>query len=199
LKLLTEPKALLALDTEVANRWWWYDGKSTHRLMMFVGQWVEGIDLPFGWILLPDILFGSRKIMRQYKGLPVVTREDGLRRISRTIADADALVGHNLTGFDIGTINGELKLLNMDLLPPRTVYDTLNSASKVMGQSMSLANRLSRLEGTVDKPKVEPVVWEAAFNDFEPDALREVWVRACTDVQGHIDLFLNDSERGYMS
>lgn len=198
MKITTEPKAILALDTEVANRWWWYDGKSTHRLMMFVGQWINGLDLPFGWIILPDILFQSRKIMRQYAGLPVRTRTAALTLIHRTIADADVLVGHNLTGFDIGTINGELKLLNMPALPTRDVIDTLKSAAPVMGQSMSLGNRLSRLPGTVEKPHVNPVVWEKAFNEFEPDALREVWERACADVQGHIDLYLNDREKGYV-
>jgi hypothetical protein len=64
---------------------------------------------------------------------------------------------------------------------------------------MSLANRLARLDDTIDKPRVEPVVWEAAFNEYDPEALREVWHRACADVQGHIDLYLNDSEKGYLA
>jgi hypothetical protein len=197
-QIRTSPKSILAFDTEVANRWWWYDGKSTNRLMIFAGQWFDSRMGPFGWILLPDILFRSRTIMRAYQGLPVVTRAEGLRLIRLTIADTDTLIGHNLTGFDIGTINGELKLLNMPLLPNRAVIDTLNSARPIMGQSMSLANRLSRLPDTVEKPHVDPVVWEAAFNDFDPVALREVWERARTDVQGHIDLFVNDFERSYV-
>jgi len=202
-KITTTPKSLLALDTEVANRWWWYDGKSTNRLMMFVGQWVETREgypqLPaFGWVILPDIIMQSHAMRKHYRGLPVVTRAEALRRISLTVEDADTLVGHNLTGFDIGTINGELKLLNMPLLPEREVIDTLKSAHKVIGQSMSLANRLSRLPDTVEKPHVDPVVWEAAFNEFDPDALHEVWLRATTDVQGHIDLFINDLERSYV-
>ncbi len=197
LTLTSRPKALLALDTEVAAGWWWYDGKTTHRLGMFCGQFLNR-DKPFGWIILPEIILGSDAVGK-YEGLPVVDRETALLNIVDTVSYADALVGHNLTGFDIGTINGELKLKNLPLLPSRPVLDTLNSAKKVMGQSMSLANRLSRLDGTVKKPKVEPVVWEAAFNDYDPDALHEVWARASTDVQGHIDLFLNDSERGYMS
>jgi DNA polymerase elongation subunit (family B) len=203
MRLETEPKGILALDTEVANRWWWYDGKSTHRLMIFVGAWVETREdypqmPPFGLIMLPDILLRHRVTLDEFRGLPVVTRAEGLRRIRGTIEDADVLVGHNLTGFDIGTINGELKLLNMPLLPERPVIDTLNSARKVIGQSMSLANRLSRLPGTVEKPHVDPAVWEAAFNEFEPEAMREVYSRAVTDVQGHIDLFHNDLERSYV-
>lgn len=198
MQIRTEPKGVLAMDTEVANRWWWYDGKSTNRLMMFVGQWVGELDIPFGWILLPDILFKSRSIIADYAGMPVVKREQGLQLIRSTIEDADVLVGHNLTGFDIGTINGELKILNMPLLPERVVVDTHKGSRPVIGQSMSLANRLSRLPGTVEKPHVDPVVWEAAFNEFDPDALREVWIRAVTDVQGHIDLYLNDSEKGYL-
>jgi hypothetical protein len=197
-KLTISPKDILAMDTEVANGWWWYDGKSTHRLMIFVGQWLHK-DEPFGWILLPDVIVKStRSIRKLYDGLPIVTRREGLTLISNTIEDADTLVGHNLTGFDIGTINGELKLQNMPLLPVREVVDTLKSAKPVMGQAMSLANRLSRLEGTVDKPHVNPVVWSAAFNDFDPDALREVWNRAVLDVQGHIDLYHNDTERSYV-
>lgn len=198
MQISTEPKAVLALDTEVANRWWWYDGKSTNRLMIFVGQWLEGVGRPFGWILLPDVIVNNRSMRKLYTGLPIVTRRDGLHRIHRTIEDADVLVGHNLTGFDIGTINGELKLQNMPLLPEREVIDTLKSARPVIGQSMSLANRLSRLPGTVDKPHVNPAVWEAAFNEFDPEALREVWHRATTDVAGHIDLFLNDLEGAYV-
>jgi hypothetical protein len=202
-RLRTEPKGLLALDCEVANRWWWYDGKSTNRLMMFVGQWIEtrpgwAAFPAFGWILLPDILFKSRTIIAEYGSLPVVRRDEGLRRIRSTIEGADVLVGHNLTGFDIGTINGELKIANEPLLPDRPVIDTLTDKKSTIGQSMSLANRLSRLEGTVDKPHVDPVVWERAFNEFDPAALHEVWLRATTDVQGHIDLFLNDTERGYL-
>jgi hypothetical protein len=65
-------------------------------------------------------------------------------------------------------------------------------------QQRSLANRLSRLDDTVEKPHVDPVVWEAAFNEFDPTALREVYTRAVTDVQGHIDLYLNDRERSYV-
>lgn len=198
MKLVTEDKAILALDTEVAAGWWWYDGKTTHRLMIFVGQWVDDIGFPFGWIILPDILFQSRKIMRQYAGLPVRKRRDALALISGTIADADVLVGHNLSGFDLGTINGELLLKNMPLLPEREVIDTLNDGPRGVFQQRSLANRLSRLDDTVEKPHVDPVVWEAAFNDYDPDALREVWTRAVTDVQGHIDLYLNDSERSYV-
>lgn len=201
MKLHIQPKSILALDTEVANRWWWYDGKSTHRLMVFVSQWIEEPEFglpPFGWIILPDIIMDSRSMRKRYGSLPIVKRADALHRIRLTIEDADTLVGHNLTGFDLGTINGELKLLNMPLLPEREVVDTLNSARKVMGQSMSLANRLSRLPGTVEKPKVEPVVWEAAFNEFDPVALREVWDRATTDVLGHVDLFVNDTERSYV-
>jgi hypothetical protein len=192
------------MDTEVATRWWWYDGKSTNRLMIFVGQWLYPDDLPghdmppFGWIILPDILFGSRRIRNQYRGLPVTMRLQALNRIHHTIADADVLVGHNLTGFDIGTINGELKLMNLPALPERPVVDTLKSAAPVIGQSMSLANRLSRLDGTIKKPHVDPAVWEAAFNEYDPTALREVWDRACADVQGHIDLYLNDREKGYV-
>jgi hypothetical protein len=197
-KLTITPKSVLALDTEVAAGWWWYDGKTTHRLMIFVGQWVDGISLPFGWIILPDILFQSRKIMRQYAGLPVRTRRDALALISGTIADADVLVGHNLSGFDLGTINGELMLKNMPLLPTREVVDTLNDGPKGVFQQRSLANRLSRLDDTVEKPHVDPVVWEAAFNEFDPTALREVYTRAVTDVQGHIDLYLNDRERSYV-
>jgi hypothetical protein len=197
-KLTITPKDILAMDCEVATGWWWYDGKSTNRLMIFAGQWLHK-DEPFGWILLPDIIVQStRSIRKLYDGLPIVTRREGLRLISNTIEDADTLVGHNLTGFDLGTINGELKLQNMPLLPEREVVDTLNSARKVMGQSMSLANRLSRLEGTVNKPSVTPAVWAAAFNDFDPKALREVWNRAVLDVQGHIDLYYNDRERSYV-
>jgi hypothetical protein len=196
------PKRLLALDTEVANRWWWYDGKSTNRLGVFVGSWIandEDVQLPpFGWIILPDVLLRHRATRGEYRGLPVVDRVGALRMIRYTIDAADVLVGHNLTGFDIGTINGELKLQNMLALPERPVIDTLKSAAPVIGQSMSLANRLSRLPGTVEKPHVNPVVWEAALNEFDPVALREVWERACTDVQGHIDLFRNDLERGYV-
>jgi hypothetical protein len=204
-KILTEEKSYLALDTEVAAGWWWYDGKTTHRLMIFVGQWfdpdgVAGISEvpPFGWILLPDILFKSKAIMHQYRGLPVVTRRVGLHRITETIRMADVLVGHNLSGFDIGTINGELMLKNMPLLPEREVVDTLNNGPKGVFQQRSLANRLSRLEGTVEKPHVDPVVWEAAFNEFDPVALAEVYHRAVTDVQGHIDLFVNDREKRYV-
>lgn len=198
MKLLTEPKALLAFDTEVAAGWWWYDGKTTHRLQVFVGQWVDGLNLPFGWVILPDVIMANRSMRKLYSGLPIVTRLDALHRISRTIEDADVLVGHNLTGFDIGTINGELMLKNLPLLPEREVVDTLNGGLKGVFQSRSLGNRLARLDDTVEKPKVEPVVWEAAFNEYDPDALREVWQRAVTDVQGHIDLYLNDKELAYV-
>lgn len=194
-------ESVLALDCEVANRWWWYDGKSTHRLMIFVGQWVadEDMQLPaFGWIFLPDIIMGSRSLRRQYAGLPVVTRREGLGLVSRTIEDADVLVGHNLTGFDIGTINGELLLQNMPLLPERKTIDTLKHGPKGVYQQRSLANRMSRLPGHLDKPHVDPVVWEAAFNEYDPEALREVWHRASTDVQLHIDLFRNDRAKGYV-
>jgi hypothetical protein len=193
------------MDTEVATRWWWYDGKSTNRLMIFVGQWVPdeavpNLMPPFGCIILPDILLEglTDKAMRQYRGLPVASRRHALGLIRSTIISTDVLVGHNLTGFDIGTINGELKLMNLPALPERPVVDTLKSAAPVIGQSMSLANRLSRLDGTIKKPHVDPAVWEAAFNEYDPTALREVWDRACADVQGHIDLYLNDREKGYV-
>jgi hypothetical protein len=199
-KIYAEPKAVLALDTEVAAGWWWYDGKTTHRLMIFVGQWVDSPLGAFGWILMPDVLLDglTRKARARYAGLPLQGRRVGLHLISKTIADADVLVGHNLTGFDLGTINGELMRLNMPLLPVRTTIDTLNDGPKGVYQQRSLANRLSRLPGTVEKPHVDPVVWEAAFNEFDPTALREVWPRAVTDVQGHIDLYLNDRERSYV-
>ena len=198
MKLLTEPKAVLALDTEVAAGWWWYDGKTTHRLMIFVGQWVDNGFPPFGWIILPKVLLQSKATRKLYDGLPVVDRERALRLITLTIEEADVLVGHNLSGFDIGTINGELMLKNMPLLPERPVIDTLNDGPRGVYQSRSLGNRLARLDGTVDKPKVEPVVWERAFNEYDPDALREVWHRAVTDVQGHIDLYLNDRQKEYV-
>lgn len=197
-------RALLALDTEVAAGWWWYDGKTTHRLMIFVGQWFNADGStplpPFGWILMPDVIMNglTRTASRAYAGLPLRHRRAGLIAISHTIKDADVLVGHNLTGFDLGTINGELMLQNLPLLPARETIDTLNDGPRGVFQQRSLGTRLSRLEGTVDKPKVEPVVWEAAFNDFDPDALREVYSRAVVDVQGHIDLFVNDSERSYV-
>jgi hypothetical protein len=203
-KISTEPKDILALDTEVAAGWWWYDGKTTHRLMIFVGAWVAGegqVQMPaWGWIIVPDVIMHglSRKYADAYKGLPLTTRRQALGLISRTIADADVLVGHNLTGFDIGTINGELMLQNMPLLPERQVIDTLNDGPKGVFQQRSLANRLSRLPGTVEKPHVDPVIWEAAFNEYDPDALREVYSRALVDVQGHIDLFINDLERSYV-
>lgn len=204
MKLLTEEKAILALDTEVAAGWWWYDGKTTHRLMIFVGQWFKEDGTtpmpPFGWILMPSVIMDglTRKARAAYSGLPIRYRRDALHLISRTIADADVLVGHNLTGFDLGTIDGELMRLNMPLLPKRQTIDTLNDGPRGVFQQRSLGTRLSRLEGTVDKPKVEPVVWEAAFNEFDADALREVWQRAVVDVQGHIDLFVNDHERSYV-
>lgn len=204
MKIIEEDKSILALDTEVAAGWWWYDGKTTHRLMIFVGAWVEedpAIQMPaFGCILVPDVILHglSRKAAAAYKGLPLRSRRQGLHWISGCIADADVLVGHNLSGFDIGTINGELMLQNMPLLPQREVIDTLNNGPKGVFQQRSLANRLSRLPGTVDKPHVDPVVWEAAFNEFEPDALREVYTRAVTDVQGHIDLFVNDLQKEYV-
>ena len=202
MQISAEPKSLLAMDTEVATRWWWYDGKSTNRLMIFVGQWLSdgGPDdnLPFGWIILPDIIMSSASLRRQYGTLPIYARRHALDLIRFTIEDADVLIGHNLTGFDIGTINGELKLQNLPALPDRPVVDTLKSAAPVIGQSMSLANRLARLPGTVDKPHVDPVIWEAAFNEFDPTAMREVWDRACADVQGHIDLYLNDVAKGYV-
>ena len=198
MRIQTEEKAILALDTEVAAGWWWYDGKTTHRLMIFVGQWVDGFNMPFGWIILPKILLDTPATRKKYHGLPVVEREEGLRLISRTIEDADVLIGHNLSGFDLGTINGELMLKNMPLLPEREVIDTLTGGPKGVFQQRSLANRLSRLDDVVEKPHVNPVVWEAAFNEFDPDALREVWHRAVTDVQGHIDLFVNDRERSYV-
>lgn len=203
MKITTEEKSILALDTEVAAGWWWYDGKTTHRLMIFVGQWVAGeggVQMPaFGWILVPDVILNlNRKAAAAYKGLPLVSRREGLRLIRSTIADADLLVGHNLSGFDIGTINGELMLQNMALLPERPIIDTLNDGPKGVYQQRSLSNRMSRLPGHLDKPHVDPVVWEAAFNEYEPAALREVWHRAATDVQLHIDLYLNDREKGYV-
>jgi hypothetical protein len=192
-------KALLAMDTEVAAGWWWYDGKTTHRLQVFVGQWIDSpIQLPFGWVILPDIIMGNRSMRKRYVGLPVVTRLEALRLIHATITDADTLVGHNLSGFDIGTINGELMIKNLPMLPKRTVIDTLTDGPKGVFQKRSLGDRLSRLDGTVEKPSVDPVVWEAAFNEYDPDALREVWSRAVTDVQGHIDLFINDLEVSYV-
>lgn len=193
-------ESVLALDTEVANRWWWFDGKSTHRLMIFVGQWLdEGLQMPpFGWVILPDIIMGNRSMRKLYQGLPVVTRREALQSISRTIEDADVLIGHNLTGFDIGTINGELLLQNMPLLSERKTIDTLKHGPKGVYQQRSLANRMSRLPGHLDKPHVDPVVWEAAFNEYDPEALREVWHRASTDVQLHIDLYLNDRAKGYV-
>ncbi|MCI0440740.1 MAG: hypothetical protein L0177_16665 [Chloroflexi bacterium] len=202
MKITAAPKKVLAIDTEVANRWWWYDGKSTHRLMIFVGQWVARAEevqrSGFGWILLPDILFESPKILKKYAGLPVVQRRSGLGLISRAISDADVCVGHNLTGFDWGTINGELLIQNMPLLQNKELIDTLNGGPKGVFQQRSLANRMSRLPGHREKPHVDPVVWEAAFNEFDPDALREVWNRALADVQLHVDLYLNDLERSYV-
>lgn len=202
MKIRTEDKAILALDTEVAAGWWWYDGKTTHRLMIFVGAWIDtrpGCQMPaFGKILLPDILLRHRVTKDEYRGLPVIGRRAGLEWIRGVIEDADVLVGHNLSGFDIGTINGELMLQNLPLLPEREVIDTLNDGPRGVFQQRSLANRLSRLDDTVEKPHVDPVVWEAAFNEFEPEALREVYTRAVTDVQGHIDLFINDLERSYV-
>lgn len=198
------PKSLLAFDTETTPRWWWYDGKATNRTMMFVGQWIAGegeVQMPpFGWIFVPDvILTGLTKSRRlAYGGLPIVSRRQGMARVSSVIADADVLVGHNLSGFDIGGLNGELLLLNMPLLPKRDVIDTLNDGPRGVQQSRSLQNRTERIGGLQKKPNVPPVVWEAAFHDFDPEALREVWERACADVQLHIDLFHNDLERSYV-
>jgi hypothetical protein len=199
-RLETEPKAILALDIETTPRWWWYDGKATNRVMMFVGQWVDSRMGPFGWIFTPKVILegltDSRS--REYQGLPMVSREQGLRMVSLTIADADSLLGHNVRDFDLPSLDGELMIANMPMLPRRTVLDTLRDTERTAGQSRSLGNRLARLPETVDKPHVEPVVWERAFHDFEPAALREVWERSTADVQGHIDLFVNDREKGYL-
>ena len=196
MQISTEPKAILALDIETTPRWWWYDGKATNRVMMFVGQWVDIHLGPFGWIILPEILLEDSA--HRYRGLPVAGREEALRLISATIEDADALLGHNVRDFDLPSLDGELMIANMPMLPKRAVLDTLRDTEKTAGQSRSLGNRLSRLPEAADKPHVEPVVWERAFHDFEPDALREVWERARADVQGHIDLFNNDRALGYI-
>lgn len=204
LTIKTEPKSILALDTETTPRWWWYEGKATNRLMMFVGQWIAWPGFPqmpaFGWILVPDLLIEglSRTAWERFRGLPLVPRQEGLRRISHTIGEADVLLGHNVRDFDIPGIDGELMIANMPMLPDREVIDTLRDTEKTSGQARSLGNRLARLPEAVKKPHVEPVIWERAFHDFDPAALREVWERATADVQGHIDLFINDKEKGYL-
>lgn len=201
LEVAYEPKAVLAFDTETTPRWWWFDGKATNRTMMFVGQWVDEHDnIPFGWILVPDVIMTglTRARAAEYNGLPLRTRREALRLIRYTIGDADVLVGHNIKGFDIGGLNGELMLENLPLLPKVDVIDTLKDGPRGVQQSRSLQNRTERIGNLPKKPNVPPVVWEAAFHDFEPAALRQVWERAVTDVQLHIDLLRNDLELGYI-
>lgn len=194
-KISSSPKRILVLDTETAMRWFWYDGKGTRRLQMIVGQWADNSS-PFGWIILPRILLEDS--LERYVGLPVTDRVTALENFRTQFEKADLVVGHNVRSFDFGTLNGERLLAELPRMLGRPIHDTLRDMHKVDGQSRSLDNLTGRrLEG-VEKPHVHPKVWEAAFNDYEPAALREVWNRCTADVMLHWELHQDLLSNGWL-
>ena len=180
-----KPKRILVLDTESALRWFWYDDKGTNRMMMWVAQWVDASQ-PIGQIILPQIVLADSA--KRYVGLPVTDRVTALNDLREVIEQADLLVGHNVRAFDYRTINGEMLLAGLPPLPERLMHDTLRDQKKTSKQSRSLGNLLPRLTKDVEKQNVHPMVWEQAFNEYEPGALREVWNRCVSDVMGHWEL-----------
>lgn len=175
-------------------RWWWYDDKGTRRLGMWVAQWIDN-SIPFGAVILPEIILRHAK--DRYVGLPVCSREEALAWLRQNFEKAELIVGHNVHGFDVATINGEMLLLGLPPLPSRPVHDTLKDQARSGGQSRSLGNLLPRVGGQ-EKPHVHPSVWEAAFNDYDPRALREVWDRCVSDVMGHWELHQALLKQGWL-
>lgn len=180
-----KPERILIFDTEAALRWFWYDDKGTNRMMMWVAQWVDS-STPVGRIILPKIVLEDSR--KRYVGLPVTDRVTALNDFREIYEQADLLIGHNVRNFDYATINGEMLLLGLPPLKSRPMHDTLRDMKKAAKQSRSLGNLLPRITDDTEKEHVHPMVWEQAFNDFDPAALREVWNRCVTDVMGHWEL-----------
>ena len=177
-----KPERILVLDTESALRWFWYDDKGTNRTMMWVAQWVES-EMPIGRIILPSIVLQDSP--KRYVGLPVCDRITALNEFREIWTEAHLIIGHNVRGFDYVTMNGEMLVNNLPSLPSRMMHDTLRDMKKTAKQSRSLGNLMTRRTPSVKKPSVEPKVWEAAFNEYDPVAIREVWDRCVADVMGH--------------
>lgn len=192
----TQDLKTLVLDTEVGLRWWWYDGKGTSRLGMWVGQWLHS-DKPFGNIILPRIVLEDSK--KRYRGLPVTDRVTALENLRTVWDEMDMCIGHNVRNFDWTGINGEMLIAGLPPLSGKPIHDTLKDMKSSSGQSRSLGNLLPRLTKDSVKDHVHPAVWEAALNDFEPKALKEVWNRCITDVMGHWELHKALVENNWMN
>jgi hypothetical protein len=176
-------------------RWWWYDDKGTRRLQLWVAQWLDNTT-PFGCVILPRILLEDSS--HRYVGLPVCARTTALAMFRDAYEEADVLVGHNVRGFDYATINGEMLIAGLPPLSRKEMHDTLRDQRRSGGQSRSLGNLLPRVGTSADKPSVHPSTWESAFNDYEPDALREVWNRCVADVMGHYELHTALRRQGWL-
>lgn len=185
---------ILYLDTETALRWFWYDGKGTTRLQMFVGKW--GRDgVPFSVVILPDINVDNMSEKYTSLGLPVMKRRDALLWIKGIIESADLIVGHNVKGFDWKVLMAEFILEGIVVPDMPPMRDSLKDMKATHGMSRSLANRLSRIPGAPAKVHVDPVIWEKAWNDYDPDAIAHVWHRCVTDDDGHV-IVDDDNIRG---
>lgn len=128
-------------------------------------------------------------------------KDDGARRaflqpLVDTISSADVQCGHNLYRFDCSLLQSQLMLLNMQLLPPLLVEDTM-WLPKARGFRKGQDN-IGTVLGLDDKQGKLAMHWAAWERGFAHPTLEPVRDRVVADVRQHMLIREEARRRGWL-
>lgn len=107
-------------------------------------------------------------------------------KLADLLRQADVLVAHNITGFDVPKVNGRLLVNDLPPLGPLRTIDTLTLARKTFKVASNRLDYLGQLLGIGQKQPTGLDLWKRCYRG-EPAALRQMDEYCQHDVVGLLE------------
>lgn len=168
------PKRFLCFDVENRPLAYWWDGRPTAEITAIA--WKYRDEAEPHWLLLTR----NGRWRRDNLKTTLPTRE-AFRLFRQVLVNTDVVYGHNVRRHDLGLVNAAMQRLELPVLPPLLVSDTLKDLPKRKDMSASLENLAELYNLGAEKVHMGVVKWETA-NRLEPAGLAETRERVVGDV-----------------
>jgi hypothetical protein len=145
-------------------------------------SWIGGDEMVSS-VSGPDACFG-----------PVEKQREWLRPLRDTICSADIVTGHNITRFDLRTLNANFMRFGLDPLPELRVQDTMH-LPKTKGFKKGQDNIGELLGIPLHKLSLNHQQWDAAYREPGWPVVRE---RCVGDVEQHKLIRAEMLRRGWL-
>jgi len=164
-------------------------------------EWVPSRITAISWSWLDEDEIHTRTILdycnslNKYLSMSFLGCKPMLEEFVAVFNEADTITGHNIGRFDIGVMNAELMRLQLPVLRPKRVLDTIRLAARSKGFKKGQDVMADVLDVPAEKKAMNWAQWQRAYAEPGWPEVRE---RVSGDVIQHKLLLGRLLELGYL-